>query len=185
MIILVFLLLIIQIATFLWLVLIFVSGTQSAIAGAPYVPISKKLVKPLLEFAQIRAGEVVYDLGCGDARILLASAAYPNVRCVGYEIAFWPYLQSQWKIWRRNAADQVRVVRGSCFKADTASASLVYLYLFPKLVDKLAYKLAQETKPGTRVLCPSFPIDLIRHPEFRLIKSEKIGSIIAYLHERI
>jgi len=59
------------------------------------------------------------------------------------------------------------------------------MYLFPKLVDKLAYKIAGECQVGTKILCPSFPIDIAKHPGFKLLKSEKIGRITAYLYEKI
>jgi hypothetical protein len=59
------------------------------------------------------------------------------------------------------------------------------MYLFPKLVDRLAPKLACELVSGSKILCLSYPIDLTRHKQFKLLKSEKIGKITAYLYERI
>ncbi len=81
--------------------------------------------------------------------------------------------------------DHLKIFRKNFFKTSLREASFIYMYLFPGLVDKLAYKIAGECQARTKILCPSFPIDIAKHSKFRLLKSEKLGIITAYLYEKI
>ncbi len=168
------------------MILILVSGVASSVYGAPYVPIRKKLTKGLLFFGGLSAGNVFYDLGSGDGRVLISAIKDFGVeKAVGYEVALWPYLKSRSLIKHSHLDSRISVYRKNFFKTNLRETSFIYMYLFPGLVDKLAYKIASECQAGTKILCPSFPIDVAKHPEFKLLKSEKIGRIIAYLYEKI
>lgn len=175
-----------EISAVVFLILIFISSLTSSIYGAPFVPIKRRLARRLLAWGGLSASDVVYDLGCGDARVLVSAVKDFGVKkAIGCEIAPWPYLKARFAVWSSGAGDCVTIIRQNFFKADLARASFVYMYLFPKLVDKLALKLAGELRDGAKILCPSFPINLTRHPEFKLLKSEKFSKITAYLYEKI
>jgi hypothetical protein len=168
-----------------WLAFHFISGIVSVLHGAPYVPIEKYRIEKLLAFGGVNAQDILYDFGSGDGRVLVSAVRNFHVaRAVGYEIAPWPYWKSRW-ILRRSGITNINVRNQSFFDADLGEATCVYAYLFPKLVDRLAKKFAKELKSGTRIICPSFSIDVTKHPEFRLKKEEKIGNITAYLYEKI
>ena len=168
------------------MVLILISGIASSIYGAPYVPVRKKLVKNLLTFGGLSKSDIFYDLGSGDGRVLISAVKDFGIeKAVGYEIALWPYLKSSFLIKHSHLDGRICVSRKNFFKTNLREASLIYMYLFPGLVDKLAYKIAEECQAGTKILCPSFPINIAKHPEFRLLKSEKIGKITAYLYQKI
>jgi len=178
--------LVLMIAVIAFLFLMFLSGIISNIYGAPYVPISKKYVKDLLIFGGLKSNDIFYDLGSGDGRVLVAAAIDFGIKnAAGYEISFWPYWESRFLLWQRGLSKMMKIHRLDFFRASFSDATFVYMYLFPKLVDRLAQKISDECKPGTKILCPSFPIDFNRHPEFKLLKSEKIGKIAAYLYEKI
>ncbi len=183
------LLLILLVAEFvitITVVLILVSGVVSSIHGAPYVPIRKKLTKDLLFFGGLSADNIFYDLGSGDGRVLISAIKNFGVeKAVGYEVTLWPYLKSKFLIWRAGLENKIDVKRKNFFGVDLSRATFIYTYLFPRLVDRLAGKIAGECQSGTKVLCPSFPIDIAKHPEFKLLKSEKMGIIIAYLYKKI
>lgn len=184
--ILLFVLLAIEFIVIVAMILILVSGIASSIYGAPYVPIRKKLIKDLLTFGSLSESDIFYDLGSGDGRVLISAVKNFEVeRAVGYEIALWPYLKSRFLIKRSSLDGRIGVCRKNFFKEDLSSTNFIYMYLFPGLVDELAYKIAGECQSCTKVLCPSFPIDIAKHPEFKLLKSEKIGRITAYLYEKI
>jgi len=158
---------------------------MSGLRGAPYVPMRRKLVKQLLAFGDLNSKDILYDLGSGNGQVLIASVRDFHVReAVGYEIAPWPFFLSRWRI-KRSGLKKISLHRQNFLDADLSQATFVYAYLFPKIVDRLAVKLAGELGPGTKVLVPSFPIDLARHPEFLLKKEAKIGNITAYLYEKI
>ena len=167
------------------LVMFFISNIKSSVAGAPFVPMNSKVVPRLLEFGGLSGDDNFYDLGCGDGRVLVSAANDFHVSmAIGYDLALVPYLLSRWRVSWSGFSERVLVFRRNFMEGDYKTATFVYLYLFPKVVDHLAGKLAKELRPGTRVLAPSFPIDLARHPEFTLLKSEKVGKITAYLYEK-
>jgi hypothetical protein len=168
------------------LILVFVSGLISHFYGAPYVPVKKKAIKDILLFGGLSLNDNFYDLGSGDGRVLISAVRDFGVqKAAGYEISLWPYLKARLLLRRAGLKDRIKIFRRNFFKADLSAATFVYLYLFPKLVDRLAYKLARECRSGAKILCLSFPIDITRHSQFRLLKSEKIGKMMAYLHEKI
>ena len=168
------------------MILILVSGVASSVYGAPYVPIRKKLIEDLLFFGGLLADDIFYDLGSGDGRVLMSAIKNFGVeKAIGYEIAPWPYLESRFLIKHSRLDSRISVCRKNFFKTSLCEASFIYMYLFPGLVDKLAYKIADECRAGTKILCPSFPIDIARHPEFKLLKSENFGKITAYLYQKI
>jgi hypothetical protein len=79
----------------------------------------------------------------------------------------------------------VEIRRSDFFMADLSGATFIYAYLLPRTVKKLTPKFSAELKPGTKILLPSFPIDTEINPEFKLLKTQKFGRIIAYLYEKI
>lgn len=167
------------------LIIVLTSYIQSARAGAPFVPVSGGIVRQLLLFAGVGKGDVVYDLGCGDGRILRAAVTCGARRAVGYEISFVPYLSSLFRTRQLRRAGSVRVVRGDARRADVSDATVVYLYLMPKLLDAVVSATKRAMARGTRILACGFPLDVQRHPELRLLRSEKIGRITAYLYEKV
>ena len=160
------------------------SMLRSIIAGAPYVPVSQKLIPNLLKFGGLVSSDVLLDLGCGDGRVLISGVENFHVnKAIGYDIALWPLLKAQFLIRRRELNKNIKIFRKNCLKADIGDATFIFLYLFPKLVDKLAYKIAAETKDGIKVLSLGFPINIEKHPEFRMISFKPIENITVYLYE--
>ncbi len=178
-------LLLIEITFLLVFIFIFVSGIVSALYGAPYVPIERRLINDLLVFGGLKPIDVVADLGSGDGRVLIvAMKDFKAKETHGYEGSPWPYIKSLWMI-RKSGLANVKVHYGNFFDKDFSHTTFVYAYLFPSLMPRVAKKLAKELRPGARLLCPAFNIELDRYPEFRLIKSEKIGRLTAYLYEKV
>jgi len=179
-------LLLIQVGATALLILYMISWIQSAHRGAPFVPSRRKHIKELLIFGGIKQSDVVCDLGCGDGRILISATNDFNVaKAIGYEIAFWPYYIACFKIRIRELNNKIIIHRKDIRIANLRGISFVYAYLFPKIVDIIASKIEKELSPGSKVLVPSFPINIREHKKMRLIKSEKIGKITAYLYEKI
>ena len=153
------------------------SWAQSVYKGAPFVPSRKKYIKDLLIFGEMKQSDIVCDLGCGDGRILMSGLADHNVsKAVGYEIAPWPYLKTIFLI-KYKKIQGIELFRKNFFEADIREATFIYLYLFPKLINNIAYKIAKEGAAETKILCVQFPIDTNKHPEFKLLKSLNTNSI--------
>jgi len=134
------------------LISILISMIWPALRGAPWVPSRRRSVRRMLEMAGVRAGEVVYDLGSGDGRVLIAAARDFGARSVGVEIdplrAWWTRL----RVAAVGLRDRVSVVRGDFFTQDLASADVVVLFLTQATNDRLADKLRRELRPGARVI---------------------------------
>jgi len=162
------------------------SWAQSVYKGAPFVPSRKKYIKDLLIFGEMKQSDIVCDLGCGDGRILISVVNDFNVaKAIGYEIAFWPYYVACFRIKILKLNNKIIVHRKDLRAADLEGVSFVYAYLFPKIIDVVASKIEKELFLRSKILVLGFPIDTRKHKKMRLIKSEKIGRIAAYLYEKI
>lgn len=175
--------LIFQILLPITVLLFLLSEFVSMVSGAPYVSVPKKSVKKILSFGGLSSHDILYDLGCGDGRILISGSLDFGVQgAVGYEISLWPYLKALFST-KYNGLISIKIFRRNFFKSDISQATFIYLYLFPKLVDKIACKIVKENKPNTKILSVDFPIDTNQHTEFQLLKSAKIDKLTAYLYE--
>lgn len=176
---------IILLLTLAFLVLIFISGFISSGLGAPYVPARRQAVKAALSFGGVQGSDIFYDLGCGDGRVLICAVKEFGVRqAVGYEKALWPYLKANFLIRRAGFRNRIKILYQNFIRANPAEATFIYIYLYPKIVDRLAYKFEREGKPGLKILSLDFPIDVQKHPAISLLKIGKIAKMTAYLYEK-
>ena len=121
---------------------------------APFVPIPDETLEKIIEHLKLDNNSVLYDLGCGDARILKkAVEKYPGLKAVGIEIAFMPYLLARLKT-RKNK--NIRIKREDIFSADLSNATHVFVYLYPEVMENLVPILEKKVKVGTRVVSCDF-----------------------------
>lgn len=142
----------------------------AAIIAAPWVPLGKKDVQRALRLAKVGPNDLVYDLGSGDGRIIIAAAKEFKAKSVGFEIAFLPYIISYVKIFLGGLAGKVQVRLKNFYKFNLGDASVVITFLLPKAMGKLDEKMKRELKPGTRIITcawriPGWTPDLIDKPE--------------------
>jgi SAM-dependent methyltransferase len=126
------------------------------IGDVPYVPSPEEVVDGMLKLAAVKQGDVVYDLGCGDGRIVIAAAKKYHARGVGVDINPERIKEAEENARKAGVADRVRFIEKNLFDADIGDASVVTLYLLPDVNLKLRPKLLKELKPGTRVVSHSF-----------------------------
>jgi SAM-dependent methyltransferase len=123
------------------------------VKGAPWVPTSRKLVGKILAMAELKPGELLYDLGSGDGRIVITAARDFGARAAGIEIDPFRILYSRLRISQLRLKDKARIVRGNFFNIDLRDADVVVLYLEQETNNKLQRKLERElTKPNCRVV---------------------------------
>jgi precorrin-6B methylase 2 len=122
----------------------------------PFVPTTDEAVAAMLKLAGVTKTDVVYDLGCGDGRIVVAAAKTYGARAVGIDIN--PVRISEAKENARTAGVEklVRFEENDLFQADIHEATVVTLFLLQSVNLKLRPKLLQELKPGTRVVSNTF-----------------------------
>ncbi|HNT30115.1 MAG TPA: class I SAM-dependent methyltransferase [bacterium] len=127
--------------------------------GAPYVPLEDELVECMLSMAQLHPGDVVYDLGCGDGRILFRAVADHQVIARGYEISYYPYLLCRLRmLGNPRLARQMTVERKDFFTSNISDARAVLLYQHPDVLKKLATKLRTELQPGSCIVSARYPL---------------------------
>ncbi len=110
----------------------------------------------MLVMAQVRSGDLVYDLGAGDGRMVILAARDYGARAVGVEVDPLRCLLIWLAVRILGLSARVRVVRGDFFKQDLAAADVVMLYLLHDTNRKLMLKLGEELRPGTRVVSHGF-----------------------------
>jgi SAM-dependent methyltransferase len=121
-----------------------------------YVPTPEHVVAAMLEMAETRSTDVVYDLGCGDGRVVIAAAKDYGARGLGVDIDPERIAESRANAQAAGVADRVRFVQQDLFEMDIREATVVTLYLLPQLNRKLRPKLLSDLRPGTRVLSHDF-----------------------------
>ncbi len=114
------------------------------------------VVNEMLRLAEVTTGDVVYDLGSGDGRILIAAARDRGARGVGLEIDPALVAQSTDRARRLGLTDKVTFRQQDLFEADLTPATVVTLYLSPDLNRRLRPKLLRELRPGARIVSHSF-----------------------------
>jgi len=121
-----------------------------------FVPTPGEVVDTMLKMAAVSKKDTVYDLGCGDGRIVITAAQKYGARGVGIDIDPDRVSEATENVRKAGVADRVRIVRGDLFEADISAATVVSLYLLTDLNLKLRPKLLRELKPGTRVVSHAF-----------------------------
>ena len=154
--------------------------TPSGAATAPdvlFVPTPQPVVEAMLETAGVKAGDVVYDLGCGDGRIVITAAKKFGARGVGIDIDPALVKTATAQAAEAGVADRVRFITGNLFSADLSEATVVTLYLLQSINERLRPKLVRELKPGTRVVSHVFNMG----PEWPAEKTLTVGRSRVYL----
>lgn len=121
-----------------------------------FVPTPNDVVSKMLEMAAVTANDVVYDLGCGDGRIVITAAQRYGARGVGIDIDPERIREANDNLKRAKVAGKVRFIQGDLFEADISEATVVALYLLTELNLKLRPKLMRDLHPGTRVVSHAF-----------------------------
>ena len=123
---------------------------------APYVSSPQHVVDRMLEMANPKPTEIVFDLGCGDGRVLITAAQKFNAQAVGIELDGKLVQRATDSIARMNLQNRVRVLQGDLLEADLSSADVVILYLMTASNEQLRPRLERMLKPGTRVVSYSY-----------------------------
>ena len=121
-----------------------------------FVPTPQNVVAAMLKLANVQRGDIVYDLGCGDGRLVITAAKEHGARAVGIDINPERIKESQENARQAGVTDRVSFRNEDLFEADIKEASVVTLYLLQSLNEKLRPKLWKELKPGTRVVSHTF-----------------------------
>jgi cyclopropane fatty-acyl-phospholipid synthase-like methyltransferase len=125
---------------------------------APYVPSPQSVVDRMLELADLKAGETVYDLGCGDGRILITAAREYRAKAVGVELSDDLVKQDREQVRKLGLDNRVSVIQGDLMKADLRAADVVTVYLLTEVNDRLKPLFEKSLHRGARVVSHDFKI---------------------------
>lgn len=126
-----------------------------------YVPTPYEVVEKMFELADIRPGEVVYDLGCGDGRIPCMAAKKFGVKAFGFDINPKRVEESLENVKKFRVENQVTIKQQDIFELDLSKADVITLYLLPRLNVKLIPQL-DKLKPGCRIVSHDFNMEGVR-----------------------
>jgi ribosomal protein L11 methylase PrmA len=121
-----------------------------------YVPTTNDAVEAMLKLAEVTSSDTVFDLGCGDGRIVIAAAKLRGARGVGIDIDPVRVSESRANAKKAGVEKRVRFEENDVFEADIHEATVVTLFLLPELNVKLLPKLLRDLKPGTRIVSNTF-----------------------------
>ena len=135
----------------------FVSAQETKpVKDVPYVPTSQKVVEAMLELAKVQKNDVVYDLGCGDGRIVVTAAKKYGAKGTGVDIDPNRIEEANENARKANVTDKVKFIEGNLFDMDFSDATVVTLYLLPSVNERLKPQLLKQLKPGTRIVSHAF-----------------------------
>ena len=120
-----------------------------------YGPSTDQAIDEMLELARVTSSDLLYDLGCGDGRIVVSAARKYRCRAIGFDIDPQRVAESQENVRKKGLADLVRIEEHDMFDVDLSEADVVMLYLLPNLNVRLIPQLAK-MKPGARIVSQDF-----------------------------
>jgi cyclopropane fatty-acyl-phospholipid synthase-like methyltransferase len=144
-----------------WIVLIGNGCSPVAVwtdGEVPFVPTPPEVVDRMLEMAQVKPGDVIYDLGSGDGRIIIRAAQRYGVRGVGIEIDADLVQKARDNAFKEKVEDLVEFRMQDALTVDVSPATVVTLYMLPEFNAKLRPIFDKELKPGSRVVSHDFEI---------------------------
>ena len=134
------------------------SSMEHARSLAPFVPSPQPIVERMLAAADLKSGETLFDLGCGDGRILVTAAQKFGAKAVGVELSPKLVEAANARIKGLRLEDQVKVIQGDLMEADLSSADVVTIYLLTHSNDTLRPNLEKYLKRGARVVSHDFQV---------------------------
>jgi len=147
------------------------TGEAGQIVRTPdvhFVPTPQEVVDRMIELAQVTKDDVVYDLGCGDGRIVVTAAKKHGCKAIGFDIDPKRVKESRENVSKNDVADLVTIQNADIFELDLTPASVVTLYLLPQLNVRLIPQL-KELKPGSRIVSHDF--------DMRGVEADKVENL--------
>jgi SAM-dependent methyltransferase len=148
--------------------------TQDIRLDVPYVPTRTAVVDEMLRLARVTKADVVYDLGCGDGRLVISAAAKYGARGVGFDIDPNRIKECLENAEKAGVADKVKFILGDLFEADFRQATVMPMYLLTTVNLKLRPKILKELLPGSRVVSHNFGMDNWRPDERSIVRVEDV-----------
>lgn len=149
------------------------------VLGVPTVYTPKKAVSLMVREANLKDGQIIYDLGAGNGRILFEAAKKKKVFALGYEL-FWPvYFWTKVKNLFISKKGKVKILFSDFWLADFKNVNVIFCFLMPKAMQKVGEKFKKEVKRDAKLISYCFKVDNLK-PQ-KVIKLEGIAPIYVYV----
>ena len=125
---------------------------------APFVPSPPQVVRQMLMLADLRPGEIFFDLGAGDGRTVIMAAKDFGARAVGVELREDLAKKASATVYEQNLQDRITLVNGDMLQVDLTSADVIFLYLTTSANEKIKGKLESELKRGVRIVSHDYEV---------------------------
>ena len=149
---------------------------------APYVATPHDIAAHMVELADVQASDCVYDLGCGDGRLLIAAAQLRGARGLGVDIEPYWIEQAQANALQAGVSDQAQFEQRDALELDLTPASVVFLYLVHWSTQRIMQQLLAQCAPGTRVVSHSFEFEALAGSRTRTVVDSEGNSHRLHLH---
>jgi len=136
----------------------------------PYVPTSMKIVLEMIKMASIKEGDNVYDMGCGDGRLVTEASYIKNTKCIGIEWKVDVVLTAKIRNFFKRSKAVIR--RGDMYKQDISDADVIFTYLLPHAMDRLENKILEECKDSVIIVSHGFTFK-----NLKLQEEKQIGKV--------
>jgi len=133
-------------------------GKSHRMSIAPFVQTPLEVAKKMLELSKIKEGDTLYDMGCGDGRLIILAGKEIGAKATGIELREDLVERARTEIKRLNVEDKVRVIQGNFFDVNISDADVITLYLTSSANERLRPKLESELKSGARVVSHDFKV---------------------------
>lgn len=151
------------------------SDGADIILDVPFIPTDEKIVNAMLDLAEVNSNDVLYDLGCGDGRIVVAAALERNTRGVGIDVDPMRITEAIEYAQHTGVEYLTHFMEGDLLEADFSQATVVTLYLLDLVNVQLRPRLLDELRPGTRIVSHAFNMG-----DWKADERESMGSINLY-----
>lgn len=165
---------------YLLLIVIFVSLTYSAIRYVPFVPTESRVIKQMIENAGLRDGQHVYDLGCGDGRLLIEALKKSKIKATGVEVNFFITWLAKFRLWL--SGKKATILRANFFDVPLNQSDIIFCYLFPKVMKKLKVKFENELKNGATIISYCFPLKDWKPYKTIQTRKDKPNNFLIYIY---
>lgn len=146
----------------------------------PFVPTRKKTVDKMIESASLKKNDLVYDLGCGDGRIVLAAEKAGVKQSIGIEVAPFPYLLARMRVFFQGEGKS-KILFGDFYKnKDIVEADILFAFLLTKPMEKVFAEIWPKMKPGSRIISHLFTFTGIEADQI-FPRTKEHGKIAVYM----
>ncbi len=162
--------------------LLSLAAIQERNLDVPYVPTPEEVVEAMLAMAEVSKDDVLYDLGCGDGRIVITAAKMYGSRGIGIDIDPQRIKECHENARKAGVESRVQFFQADLFETDFSKASVVTLYLLTEINRRLRPKFLEELNPGTRIVSHDFNMGKWRADKDILIEDEwEVHSVYLWI----